>query len=123
MQGKPLATAAAVADMSKRSAHRWRTGEFPSDRKKPRHWRTREDLFAGVWEEEIEPLLASDRERVLQTPTILEWLQDGYPDRFPDSQLRTLQRRIRDWRALNGPDREVFPPPVPSPGPGGAGGL
>ena len=28
--------------------------------------------------------------------------------RFGSSQLRTLQRRIRDYRALHGPDREVY---------------
>lgn len=117
MQGKPLATAAAVAGMGERSAHRWREGELPSDRKQhKRRWRTREDPFAGVWEEEIEPLLAKDRERVLQAPVVLRWLQDKHPDRFSDSQLRTLQRRIRDWRALNGPDREVYFPQVHPPG-------
>lgn len=116
MQGKPIVTAAAAANMSERSARRWREGETPSQKKNPRHWRTRPDPFAGVWEAEIELLLAADRERVLQAPTILEWLQDAHPDRFADSQLRTLQRRIRDWRALNGPEREVFFPQVHPPG-------
>jgi hypothetical protein len=30
--------------------------------------------------------------------------------------LRTLQRRIRQWRALNGPDKEVFFPQEHAPG-------
>ncbi len=102
--------------MSERSAHRWREGELPSDRKKPRHWRTHPDPFAGIWAEAIEPLLASDRKGVLQAPAVLQWLQDKYPDRFADTQLRTLQRRIRDWRALNGPDKEVYFPQVHPPG-------
>ena len=44
----------------------------------------------------------------LSAPTILEWLDERHPGRFGRSQLRTLQRRIRDHRALNGPDREVY---------------
>ena len=37
-----------------------------------------------------------------------EWLDERHPGRFNASHLRTLQRRIRDWRALNGPEREVY---------------
>ena len=39
---------------------------------------------------------------------MLEWLDERHPGRFNASHLRTLQRRIRDWRALAGPDREVY---------------
>jgi hypothetical protein len=31
---------------------------------------------------------------------LLERLQQKYPGRFPEGQLRTLQRRIRDWRRV-----------------------
>ena len=37
-------------------------------------------------------------------------LEDKFPGRFSASQLRTLQRRLQDWRALNGPDQEVYFP-------------
>jgi hypothetical protein len=30
--------------------------------------------------------------------TLLEELQRRYPERFPDSMLRTLQRRVSQWR-------------------------
>ena len=36
------------------------------------------------------------------------WLQQRYPGRFPNGQLRTLQRRLRQWRAAAGPPKEVF---------------
>ena len=123
MQGKTLATAAAVAGMSERSAHRWREGELPSDRKKPRHWRTHPDPFAGIWAEAIEPLLASDRKGVLQAPVILQWLQDEHPGPVrrhaaqdpaaPDPRLAGAER----------PRQGGLLPPGPSPGPRGAGGL
>lgn len=40
--------------------------------------------------------------------TVLEELQRRHPERFDDAVLRTLQRRIRQWRAENGGDREIF---------------
>ena len=27
-------------------------------------------------------------------------LQTEYPDRFTDAQLRTMQRRVKEWRAI-----------------------
>ena len=62
----------------------------------------------AVWAEEVEPLLRSDVEGALKATTILEWLEERHLGRFSMSQLRTLQRRLRDWRALSGPDREVY---------------
>ena len=117
MKGKILTAAAAAAGMSERSGRRWRNSELPSDKKKHRrHWRTHPDPFKGVWEEQIEPLLRVDKDGVLSANTILEWLDRQDPGRFAASQLRTLQRRMRDWRALNGPDKEVYFPQVHPPG-------
>jgi hypothetical protein len=48
--------------------------------------------------------------------TLLRKLQDDHPDRFADGMLRTLQRHIRQWRALEGPPKEVFFPQVHAPG-------
>lgn len=53
---------------------------------------------------------------MLQASTILEFLDQRHPGRFSAAQLRTLQRRVRDWRALHGPDREVFFEQVHPPG-------
>ena len=109
MEGQTQQAAAAAAAMSERTARRWQRGALPSVRRKDRHrWRTRPDPFADVWESDVEPLLRSDPEGELSATTILEWLDERHPGRFGRSQLRTLQRRIRDHRALNGPDREVY---------------
>ena len=94
--------------MSERSVRTWRKGPLPSEKKVRRRQRTRPDPFAGVWDEEIVPLLKADVEGILTAPTILEWLDERHPGSFGRSHLRTLQRRMRDWRALNGPDREVY---------------
>ena len=108
MEGKTQQGAAAASGMSERSVRTWRKGPLPSEKKVKRRQRTRPDPFAGVWDEEIVPLLKADVEGILAAPTILEWLDERHPGSFDSSHLRTLQRRMRDWRALNGPDREVY---------------
>ena len=67
---------------------------------------TRKDPFAGVWEEELVPML--EKEPRLQAKTLLEALQQKYADKYPDKTLRTLQRRVKKWRALHGPEKEVI---------------
>ena len=66
-------------------------------------WRTRPDPFAKVWDE-IEQRLRVDPG--LQAKTLFEYLQERGPGRFGEGQLRTLQRRIKHRRALEGPPRE-----------------
>ena len=71
---------------------------------RPRHtaiWRTRKDPFEEVWPE-ILLWLQNDPDSTAKS--LMERLQQQYPGRFPEVQLRTLQRRIRDWRAGDGPD-------------------
>jgi hypothetical protein len=108
MAGKTLAAAAAAAGMSERTARTWQAGSLPSVTKSSRTWRTRSDPFARVWATEIEPRLVADIEGRLQALTLFEWLREQYPHQFQSGQLRTLQRRVRDWRARYGPDPEVF---------------
>ena len=116
MEGKTQETAAAMAGMCVRSACKWQRGPLPSETKQERWWRTRPDPFDEVWEEEIEPLLREDLQGKLKATTIIEWLEEQHPGRFSASQLRTLLRRLQVWRALNGPDREVYFPQVHPPG-------
>ena len=112
MEGKTQETAAAKAGMSVRSARKWQSGPLPSQAKPEHRWRTRPDPFDGVWEDEIEPLLRNDPTGKLKATTIIDWLAEQHPGRFSASQLRTLQRRLQDWRALHGPDQEVYFPQV-----------
>jgi hypothetical protein len=81
--------------------HLWREGEArPTHRKEParaRTWRTRKDPFEGAWSE-ILLWLQQDPEATAKS--LFERLDQEYPGRFPVGQLRTLQRRIRDWRRV-----------------------
>ncbi len=54
------------------------------------------------------PRLVADAEGRLQPRTLFRELCRRHPDRFEPGQLRTLQRRFREWRAQDGPDREVY---------------
>jgi hypothetical protein len=116
MEGKTQEGAAAAAGISARSARRWQKGSYPSQRRKPHTWRTREDPFVEVFDAEIVPLLEADSRGVLEATTILAELQRRHPGEFIQGQVRTLQRRLRQWRALNGPEKEVFFPQDHPPG-------
>ncbi|MEJ2023726.1 MAG: IS21 family transposase [Deltaproteobacteria bacterium] len=112
--GKSLTTSAAKADMDEKTARKYRAlNKLPSEIKVDHDWRTREDPFAEVWEEVKEKLKINPG---LEAKTLFEDLQRRYPSQFADGQLRTLQRRIKIWRALEGPAKEVFFPQVHKPG-------
>jgi hypothetical protein len=107
-QGKTIASAAAAAGISERSAYAWKQGPLPSETKKPRTWRTRPDPFEAVWASEVVPLLEADEHGVLEATTILAELRRRHGDAFTIGQLRTLQRHVHEWRALHGPGKEVM---------------
>ncbi|MCF6268049.1 MAG: IS21 family transposase [Desulfuromusa sp.] len=97
-------TSAAKAGVSVRSARRIETGGLKV--KAPRHWLTRNDPFVSVWDSELVPLL--DDEPTLTGLTLWEYLDDKYPGDYPYKLLRTLQRRVKHWRATQGPDNPVI---------------
>lgn len=105
-QDKTLTYAALKTGMDRKTARRYRDmQQFPSDNPTTHHWRTRDDPFADVWEQVEQQLRLQPG---LQAKTLFEWLQRTYPGRFQDGQLRTLQRRIKQWRAQDGPGKEIF---------------
>jgi hypothetical protein len=104
--GLTLEVAAAKAGMDPKTARKYlRDRRLPSEMKHKHEWRTRHDPFAEVWEELRERLAV---EPGLQAKTLFEHLQQTQPGQFNDGQLRTLQRRIKQWRATEGPAKEVF---------------
>lgn len=106
--------AAAKAGISERSARRIEhAGAVPSQQPR-RYWRSRANPFAAVWETEVVPLLKSSSK--LMAITVLRKLQEEHPGCFADGTLRTLQRHIRQWRALHGAAKEVFFPQEHAPG-------
>jgi transposase InsO family protein len=105
-RGKTLDRAAALSDMDQKTARKYRhLGKPPSHLRQSRGYRTRADVFAGVWNELV-PFLENEPE--VEATTLLEYLSERYPNRFSDSHLRTLQRRVKTWRAVDGAPKEVF---------------
>src|SRR5436309_13809210 len=99
MEGKTQEAAAAAAGISVRTARTWARGPLPSAGKTPRSWRTRPDPFAGVWEQEIVPLLTADDASVLEATTVLDVVAERHGTRNRPSQLRTLHGWGRGRRA------------------------
>jgi len=113
-QGQSTLSALASEDCSKQSPQRdslekfltqlprlWQDGEVRPTHKrktsKPRYWRTHEDAFEGVWYEVLDWL---HQEPDVTAKSLLKRLQFKYPERFADNQLRTFQRRIKEWRKI-----------------------
>jgi hypothetical protein len=97
---------AAKAGMDIKTARRYfAAGKLPSELIRERSWRTRPDPFGEVWEEIRKQIQAAPG---LEAKTLFEALQREHPGQFADGQLRTLQRRIKVWRATEGPAQEVY---------------
>lgn len=103
---KTLSTAAAKAGMDEKTARKYRgLRRLPSKVQVEHTWRTRKDPFTKVWAELEDKL---ENNPGLQAKTLFDDLQRRCPGQFADGQLRTLQRRVKVWRGLNGPGKEVF---------------
>jgi hypothetical protein len=111
---KTLSVAAVKSGMDEKTARKYRKlGKVPSEVKREHTWRTRKDPFSDVWEDVRSKLHLNPG---LEAKTLFEDLQRRYPGRFSDGQLRTLQRRVKVWRATEGPAKEVFFDQVYEPG-------
>jgi len=98
--------AAAKAGMDPKTARKYLgQNQLPSESGKERAWRTREDPFGKIWDQ---VRLQIEENPGLEAKTLLEWLQREHPGRYSDGQIRTLQRRIKVWRATEGPAQEVY---------------
>ena len=74
-------------------------GQLPSELKEPRCHRTRPDPFEKDWAEVESKLVVAPE---LEAKAIFEWLCERDGTQYQEGQLRTLQRRISNWRVLNG---------------------
>jgi len=113
-QGWAKGQASAKAGIDEKTARKYRRlGKLPSEVRMEHDWRTRPDPFAEVWPRIEEQLTLNPG---LLAQTLFAWLQAQYPGRFAAGQVRTLQRRIKQWRAVQGPAKEVFFTQVHEPG-------
>ena len=102
---KVLPVAAAQAGISVATAYRIEHDpRLPSDKRPPRE-RRRPDPLVDIFEAEVVPLLQAAPG--IRPVAIFDELRRRHADLEP-SVRRTLERRIRAWRAVNGEDREVM---------------
>ena len=78
-----------------------------------RDWRTRTDTLAAIWQE-AEPYLRAAPE--LEAKALFEHLLMLCPEKMQEKQLRTFQRRVREWRLVHGSAPEVIFPQIHRPG-------
>jgi len=111
-----LGLAAIKSGMNEKTARKYRDlGKLPSELKAEhiRTWRTREDPFEEIWGR-VKSFLESNAG--LEAKTLFEHFQRVCPGRFSDGQIQSFQRKVKHWRATEGPAREVFFPQVHKPG-------
>lgn len=100
-----IGLAAMRAGMDRKTARKYvRARKLPSELVEPRLWRTREDPFDRDWAEVTKRLEDTPE---LEAKTLFDWLCEQHPGRYEPGQLRTLQRRVRRWRAQHGAPRDV----------------
>ena len=97
--------AAAKAGFSTATAYRIEQDpRLPSQKKAPRS-RRRQDPLASVWDGEVVPLLRSSPG--LRPIAIFDEVRRRHPE-IGTGIRRTLERRIRTWRALHGAEQDVI---------------
>ena len=105
--------AAAQAAMSLKSAYRIENDpRLPSQRSTPRG-RRRPDPLIAIFDPEIVPML--EAKPGMRPIAIFEEMRRRHPE-LPDAVRRTMERRIRQWRALKGEDQDVIFRQVQEPG-------
>ena len=101
--------AADAVGISLRSAQRIDRGELQpqgQQQQRGRHWRTRADPLADVWDSVLVPML--EKAPQLEPQTLLLHLEQTFPGQEWFRRKRTLQRRVEQWKALHGPAQEVM---------------
>ena len=98
--GKTQEQAAVKANVRSRKTVRKyeQLGQLPSELKAPRHYRTRPDPFEEDWAE-VEKKLQEAPE--LEAKILFEWLCEEKGGDYQEGQLRTLQRRVSNWRVMH----------------------
>jgi transposase len=92
--------------MSRNTAAKYvKIGKLPSELMEPRTWRTRADPFDSDWDGIVERLRDAPE---LEAKALFETLLEMNPDQYHLGQLRTFQRRLKRWRASEGPAKTVF---------------
>ena len=111
-EGSTKKDAAAKAGIDPKTARKYLKNDN-SMQTTSHNWRTRKNDFEDVWSEITAMLTAQPR---LEAKTIFNYLVKKYPEQFQEGQLRTLQRKVKQWRGLSGEPKEVYFAQIHMPG-------
>jgi hypothetical protein len=101
-----VSDSAMKADVDRHTARKYiEAGKSPAELQAQHTWRTRPDPLDKIWKE-VAAMLQDAPE--LEAKTLFEYFLDRPGSGLEEGHLRTFQRRVRHWRATQGPEREVF---------------
>ncbi len=104
-QTHSTAVAAAKASISTATAYRIEADPRLPSQKKTSRGRRRPDPLAGIFDAEVVPLLKAAPG--IRPVAIFDEMKRRHPE-LGDGIRRTLERRIRSWRAIHGEEQEVI---------------
>ncbi len=94
------------ADVDRQTARKYiAAGKGPAELQAKHTWRTRPDPLEKVWEQAVAMLRDAPE---LEAKTLFEHFLAQANSGLEARHLRTFFRRVRHWRATQGPEREVF---------------
>jgi hypothetical protein len=101
-----IMVSAMKADIDRHTARKYiQAGKDPAELQAKHTWRTRPDPLIKIWDEAARMLQAAPE---LESRTLFEHFLARPGGGLEPSHLRTFFRRVRQWRATDGPEREVF---------------
>src|SRR5271154_6804015 len=99
------AVAAAKAGFSTATGYRIENDPRLPSRKKAPRGRRRPDPLAEIWDSEIVPILKATPH--IRAIAVYEEIRRRHPDLNPNTR-RTPERRMRFWRAVEGPEQDII---------------
>jgi hypothetical protein len=106
--------AALKTGMDRKTAAKYlKSSTLPSESVQHRNWRTHKDKLSSIWEES---LLFLENDPDIEARTLFEYFLEQFPDKVEPNQLRSFQRKVKNWRIQYGTDKEVYFDQITIPG-------
>jgi hypothetical protein len=100
--------------MDRKTAAKYiKKNKLPSELVSVRNWRTHPDKLLPIWDDALSFL---ESEPDLEASSLFEHLLDMHPDKLQETQLRSFQRKVKEWRIKYGADKEIFFDQITVPG-------
>ena len=104
---RTISSASDIAEMHRNTGSKYlKVGDLPSNIKKPRNPPNQPAAIREEHWSEIQMILEDSPE--LEATAALEYLQEKYEGFYNGKELRSLQRRMKEWRVFNGSEKEVM---------------